>query len=102
MSKRMSMAAMAVAVLVFYRSVRIQRNPHAHTRIPGGHPYALNGDSYGERALTQFRQLSCGIRTVGSVPASRTTTTRCVVLLLPPGVSCRRGSYSTWRGCHER
>ena len=32
-----------------HRSVRIQRNPHAHTRIPGGHPYALNGDSYGER-----------------------------------------------------
>ena len=27
----------------------IQRNPHAHTRTPGGHPYALNGDSYGER-----------------------------------------------------
>ena len=32
-----------------HRSVRIQRNPYAHTRIPGGHPYALNGDSYGER-----------------------------------------------------
>ena len=44
MSKRMSVAAMAVAVLVFIAACGSNATP-----IPGGHPYALDGDSYGER-----------------------------------------------------
>ena len=49
MSKRMSVAVMAVAVLVFIAACGSNATPMPTPRIPDGHPYALSGDSYGEQ-----------------------------------------------------
>ena len=102
MSKRMSVAVMAVAVLVFIAACGSNATPMPTPASPTAtHTPLAATPTVSDPDLVQATLLRYQDRWQRSGHHGLRIHGR-VVLLLPPGVSCRGGSYRTWRGCHER